>query len=313
MSNQRSFTPQVKDSVSQSNSEHFDKESRDYLPSICHENQSEGDSESTDDGFDRFTSHQVHLSTSRQWLCLSCVTSSLFSPIDWNNFYCKTFDHCTFFFVFKHEKQRLSYIHSKFKGNRIWNRFFSPNLFWGGAPVFFPNTQNYLGLRGWCPWNYLVWIGLKSSSSLMKLNKSFRDLVENILLFFFQYKYDPVFWITFFVYRTIEQKLCLMVSDLHWEFELFGFTSVTVSPRSSQHVYGYGVRCVLFFVCLFYFVLFLRLSKTSLVPSVTTTEEHCVEMGKARGGGRGVVLVPPLPLSSYKQKANGLLQKCVSF
>ena len=39
--------------------------------------------------------------------------------------------------------------------------FFSP-IYFVGAPVFFcPNTENYLGLRGWCPWNYLVWIGLK--------------------------------------------------------------------------------------------------------------------------------------------------------
>ena len=62
MSNRRSFTPQVQDSVCQSDSKHFDEESRDYLPSNSHENQSEDDRESTDDGFDRFTNHQVHLS-----------------------------------------------------------------------------------------------------------------------------------------------------------------------------------------------------------------------------------------------------------
>ena len=70
MSNQRSFTPQVRDSDGQSDSKHFDEESRDCLPSNSRENQSEDDSESTDDGFDQFTDHQVHLSTSHQWLCL---------------------------------------------------------------------------------------------------------------------------------------------------------------------------------------------------------------------------------------------------
>ena len=50
----------------QSDSEHFDEESRDNLPSNSCKNQLEDDSESTDDGFDRFTNRQVHLSTSRQ-------------------------------------------------------------------------------------------------------------------------------------------------------------------------------------------------------------------------------------------------------
>ena len=82
MSNRRSFTPQVQDSDGHADSKHFDEESRDYLPSNSRENQSEDDRESTDDDFDRFTHHQVHLSTSRQWLCLSCITSLFFSPID---------------------------------------------------------------------------------------------------------------------------------------------------------------------------------------------------------------------------------------
>ena len=72
MSNRRSFTPQVQDSDGQSHSKHIDEESRDYLPSNSHENQSE------DDGLDLFTDHQVHLSTSHQWLCLSCMTSGFF-------------------------------------------------------------------------------------------------------------------------------------------------------------------------------------------------------------------------------------------
>ena len=79
MSNRQSFTPQFQDSDGQSNSKHFDEESRDYLPSNSRENQSEDDRESTDDGLDLFTD----LSTSRQWVCLSCMTSAFFfSPID---------------------------------------------------------------------------------------------------------------------------------------------------------------------------------------------------------------------------------------
>ena len=52
MLNRRSFTPQVQDSEGQSNSEHFDEESRDYLLSNSRKKQSEDDRESTDDGFD---------------------------------------------------------------------------------------------------------------------------------------------------------------------------------------------------------------------------------------------------------------------
>ena len=73
MSNRRSFTPQFQDTDGQSDSKHFDEESRDYLPSNSRENQSEDDHESTDDGLDLFTD----LSTSRQWVCLSCMTSAV--------------------------------------------------------------------------------------------------------------------------------------------------------------------------------------------------------------------------------------------
>ena len=66
MSNRRSFTPQVQDSDGQSDSKYFDEESREYLPSNFHENQLEVDRESTDDGLDLFTHHQVHLLTSCQ-------------------------------------------------------------------------------------------------------------------------------------------------------------------------------------------------------------------------------------------------------
>ena len=74
MSNRRSFTPQFQDSDGHSDSKHFDEESRDFLLSNSRENQSEDDRESTDDGFDLFTD----LSTSRQWVCLSCMTSTVF-------------------------------------------------------------------------------------------------------------------------------------------------------------------------------------------------------------------------------------------
>ena len=68
------FYPQFRDSDGQSDSKHFDEESRDYLPSNSRENQSEDDREFTDDGFDLFTD----LSTSCQWVCLSSMTSALF-------------------------------------------------------------------------------------------------------------------------------------------------------------------------------------------------------------------------------------------
>ena len=41
MSNRQSFTPQVQDSDGQSDSKHFEEESRDYLLRNSHENQSE--------------------------------------------------------------------------------------------------------------------------------------------------------------------------------------------------------------------------------------------------------------------------------
>ena len=45
--------------------------------------------------------------------------------------------------------------------------FFFPNYFVGASVFFFcPNTEDYLGLRGWCPCNYLVWIGLNKGTTL---------------------------------------------------------------------------------------------------------------------------------------------------
>ena len=64
--------------LSQSDSERWDEESRDYQPSNSHEKQSEDDSEYTD-GFDRFTDHQVHPSTSRQWIYVCLVWHLRFS------------------------------------------------------------------------------------------------------------------------------------------------------------------------------------------------------------------------------------------
>ena len=65
------------------------------------------------------------------------------------------------FFVLKHEKQRLSYIHTKFEGDKNNRVFFLLQFILWEYPFFCPNTENYLGLRGWCPWNYVVWIGLR--------------------------------------------------------------------------------------------------------------------------------------------------------
>ena len=140
MSNRRSFTPQVQDSDGQSDSKHTDKESRDYLLSNSHENQSEDDSESPDDGLDLFTDHQVHLSTSRQWLCLLCMTSGVF-------FFLLLIEIISIaklliivhFFVLKHEKQTLSYVYTKFEGDR--NTFFFSNLFCGSTRFSAPTLK----------------------------------------------------------------------------------------------------------------------------------------------------------------------------
>ena len=99
-----------------------------YLPSNSHENQSEDDNESTDDSFDQFTDHQVHLSASRQWLCfvwhlIEIVTIAKLLII-------------VHVFVLEHEKQTVCYIqfHTTFEGNRK-NRFFSP-IYFVGTPFF---------------------------------------------------------------------------------------------------------------------------------------------------------------------------------
>ena len=133
-----------------SDSEHFDNESRDYLLSNSRENQSEDDSESTDDGFDRFTNHQVHLSASPQWLCSSCMTfgrgEGCFVFIFVGFFFLLLIEIISIaklliivhLFVLKHEKQTVGYIHqTKCEGSK--NIFFSP-VYFVGEPVFLPHN-----------------------------------------------------------------------------------------------------------------------------------------------------------------------------
>ena len=82
-----------------------------------------------------------------------------FSPIDWNNFYCKTFDYCTLFCLKTWETNTELHSHKIW---RWWKQYFFLQFILWKHLFFCPNTENYLGLRGWCPWNYLVWIGLSS-------------------------------------------------------------------------------------------------------------------------------------------------------
>ena len=144
MSNRRSSTPQVQDSDSQSDSKHFDEESRDYLLSNSRKNQSEDDRESTNDGLDLFTDHQVHLSTSSQWLCLSCMTSGVvFFLLLIEIISIAKLLIIVHFFVLKHKKQTLSYIHTKFEGDKDTSCF-SP-IYFVGAHVFLPQHRKLLG------------------------------------------------------------------------------------------------------------------------------------------------------------------------
>ena len=145
--NRWSFTPWVQDSDGQSDSKHFDEESRDYLLSNSCKNQSECDRESTDDGSDLFTNHQVHLSTSRQWLrcvwhlgfvCLG-VFSLLIEIISIAKFLI-----IVLFLVWKHEKQTLCYITQNL--NVIETPvclllFFSSNLFCGSTGFSAPTLK----------------------------------------------------------------------------------------------------------------------------------------------------------------------------
>ena len=78
-----------------------------------------------------------------------------FSPIDWNNFCCKTFDHCTLFCIKTWQKHLATFTQNLNVIKTFWS-----NLFCGGTHVFCPNIENNLGLRAWCSRSYLVWIGL---------------------------------------------------------------------------------------------------------------------------------------------------------
>ena len=143
MLNRRSFTSQVQDSDGQSDSKHIDKESRDYLSGNSCENQSEDDCESTDDGLDLFTDHQVHQLTSCQWLCLSCMTSVfllVFFSYWLKKFLLQNLIIVHFFFVLENEKQTLSYVNRKFEGDRNTSFFFS-NLFCGSTRFSAPTLK----------------------------------------------------------------------------------------------------------------------------------------------------------------------------
>ena len=64
------------------------------------------------------------------------------------------------FLVLKHEKHLATFIQNlKMIETTV---FFLQFILWE-HPFFCPNTENYLGLRGWCPWNYLAWTGLTHS------------------------------------------------------------------------------------------------------------------------------------------------------
>ena len=139
MSNRWSFTPQFRDSDGQSDSKHFDEESRDYLPSNSRENQSEDDHESTDDGFDLFTD----LSTQCQWVCLSCMTSAFFFLLLIEIISIEKLLIIVHVLVWKCEKQTLSYIHTKCEGDRNTCFFFL--IYFVGAPVFLSQHWKFRG------------------------------------------------------------------------------------------------------------------------------------------------------------------------
>ena len=145
------FYPRVKDSDGQSDSKHFDEKSGDYLPSNSHENQSEDDNESTDDGF-----WSIYWSSSSP---VNITSVTVFVMYDIWVFW--------FFFLLLIEIISVAklLIIAHFFGLRTWEKhlatsiiylFFFPQFILWEHPFFCPNTENYLGLRGWCPWNYLV-------------------------------------------------------------------------------------------------------------------------------------------------------------
>ena len=57
--------------------------------------------------------------------------------------------------------------------------FFLQFILWE-HPLFCPNSENYVGLRGWCPFNHLVWIRLKEIIKLIK-GRCFTERNLNLL------------------------------------------------------------------------------------------------------------------------------------
>ena len=110
------------------------------VPSVSNsrENLSEDDSESTDDSFDRFTDHQVHLSTSRQWLFVMYDIWVLFLLLIEIISIAKLLI-MVHFFVLKHEKQTLSYTHTAYEGDKT--NFFFSSIYFVGVPVFLPQHR----------------------------------------------------------------------------------------------------------------------------------------------------------------------------
>ena len=72
------------------------------------------------------------------------------------------------FLVLKHETQTPTFTQN-LKVIKTTVFFIFSNLFCGSTRFSYPNTENYLGLRGWCPWNYLVWIGLKDGKKRLQI------------------------------------------------------------------------------------------------------------------------------------------------
>ena len=149
MSNRWSFTPQVQDWDGQSDSKHFDEESGDYLPSNSRKNQSEDDCESTDDGLDLFTNHQVHLSTSSQWVCLLCLTSPF---VFFFSYWLKWFLLQNFWSLYTFLSENMRNIHfATFTQNlkvieTLTGSFFFSNLFCGSTHF-----------SEWCMQNLQCW------------------------------------------------------------------------------------------------------------------------------------------------------------
>ena len=78
------------------------------------------------------------------WIC--CV----FFPIDWNIFYCKTFDHCTLFLSENMRNKHWATFTQNLKVIETSGFFFSP-IYFVGAPVFLPQHWKLLGTERLMP------------------------------------------------------------------------------------------------------------------------------------------------------------------